>query len=245
MTELISTTKQLKGESDALNNLQQVTEVNVEQLEENIVRLEGNYESQLERVKKQLDEKEDVIKVIGMKIDELEQTNRSTNLRIVGLPEEEDEDVTSKVIDLTRDQLRIEHIRQSDFESIQRMGPKHYKQSRDVMVRCSNIAIKNQMYKRRKSMQSSNNPIYINEDLTSHRGKLFYHARKLKKSGKLFGVWSQEGNIMIKVKEDTQPTTVRDYDALKKLFHNANESTGEQETDGGTKHHDANQGFSS
>ena len=212
----------------------------MQQLEENVEQLEINCESQLERVKKQLYEKEDTIKAMSMKIDELEQTNRRTNLRIVGLPEEEDEDVTSKVIDLTRDKLKMENIQQNDFEFIQRLGAKHCKPSRDVMVRCSNITIKNQIYSRRKSLRSSNNPVYINEDLTNQRGKLFYHARKLKKAGKLFGVWSQEGNIMIKVKEDTQPTPVQDYDALKKLFRDTNESTSEQETEGDQEQHDDN-----
>ena len=52
-------------------------------------------------MRQQLFEKEDAIKVMSMEIDELEQTNRRHNLRIVEIPEEEDDDLAGKIIDLT------------------------------------------------------------------------------------------------------------------------------------------------
>ncbi len=220
VAELISTTEQLKRESDALNNLQQCTEVSVEQLEETVEQQEENNEKSIELVQKHLREKEDTIKAMTLKIDALEQRNKQANLRIIGLEEEDEENITSKFIDLATHKLNIKNIQASDFEVITRMGTKNCKEDRDVMVTCNNINIRNQMYKRRKSLRNGNNSIYINEDLTTHRSKLFYHARKMRKAGKLFGVWSQDGNIMVKVKESSQPTAVQDYDALKELFQN-------------------------
>ena len=66
--------------------------------------------------------------------------------------------------------------------------------------------------------RENSQPIFINEDLTSRRSKLFYQARMLRKRSKLFGVWSQNGNIMVKVGESSQPVAVQDYKMLKTLI---------------------------
>ena len=216
VTELIATTGQLGRESDALNNLQQSTEVSVETLEENVEELRVNNEEMTEKICKNTE----TFKAMNMKIDEIEQSTNRANLRIVGLQEDQ-EDVFSKVITLAREKLKIENIQASDFEKISRMGTKDSKPVRDVMVKCRDTNIRNLIYERRKNLRNNSSPIYINEDLTNYRSKLFYHARKLRKAGKLYGVWSQDGNIMVKIAESDKPTAVQSYDNLKELLQNS------------------------
>ena len=52
-------------------------------------------------------------------------------------------------------------------------------------------------------------PIFINEDLTTFRNKLFYDARCKKKSNKIHSVWTQDGSIVIKVTETSEPVVIR------------------------------------
>ncbi len=80
--------------------------------------------------------------------------------------------------------------------------------------------MKNQLYQRRKLLRISREEIFINEDLTSQRSKLFYQARLLRKRSKLFGVWTQNGNIMVKLEESSQPKSIQDYQTLKTLIQN-------------------------
>ena len=60
-------------------------------------------------------------------------------------------------------------------------------------------------------LHQTTNPVFVNEDLTQRRSQLFYEARRLKKQGRLFGAWSQQGNILVKVKEQSQPKAVAVY----------------------------------
>ncbi len=72
-------------------------------------------------------------------------------------------------------------------------------------------------YKRRKRTPISSDitqNIYINEDLTLHRARLYHDTRKLVKSGKLCYTWTQHGNIMIRVTEDSPPTAVHSNEEL-------------------------------
>ncbi len=68
-------------------------------------------------------------------------------------------------------------------------------------------------------MPRENQPIYINEDLTIRRNKLFYDARGLKKSGRLTAVWTQEGNIIIKTSESSEPIAVNTQSDLRNVLY--------------------------
>ena len=214
VVELLATAQQLSRESDALNNLQQSTEVTIDQLDEKVQQLEEKQQSR----DVYLRENPEIISDMQLKIDDLEQCNKKNHLRIVGLVEEDGEDIIQKVVDLAKEKLNIMSAKASDFEDIQRMGPKDYKPNRDVLVICTNSTMKNQLYKRRKCLRDYSEPIFINEELTSKRSRLFYHARLLRKRSKIFGVWSQNGNIMVKLVESSQPKAVQDYETLKQLI---------------------------
>ncbi len=58
-------------------------------------------------------------------------------------------------------------------------------------------------------------PIFINEDLTLFRNKLFYDARCKKKSNKLHSVWTQDGRIVIKVTDSSEPVMISSHADLR------------------------------
>ena len=70
----------------------------------------------------------------------------------------------------------------------------------------------------RKMLRHGTNPVYVNEDLTQQRSLLFYQGRTLRRQGRIFGVWSQQGNILIKVSEQSQPRAVSNYREIQQLM---------------------------
>ncbi len=60
--------------------------------------------------------------------------------------------------------------------------------------------------------------VYINDDLTLHRAKLFHDARKLVKQKRLHSTWTQQGSIMVKRYEGNRPITVYDNQELRQVF---------------------------
>ncbi len=64
-------------------------------------------------------------------------------------------------------------------------------------------------------MPREDTPIFINEDLTTFRNKLFYDARCKKKSNKIHSVWTQEGSIVIKVTDTSEPVVISSHADLR------------------------------
>ncbi len=147
----------------------------------------------------------------------LEQQSKMKNLRIVGLSEENGEDLEEKIIDLVQDNLNLTTIDSSDIETACRLGKVTREKTREVLVRFRDEDTRNLIYKCRRNIPREAH-IYINEDLTAMRGKLYYDARQLKRAGRLFSVWSQGGNIIIKMTESSIPRPVESYTQLQNLL---------------------------
>ena len=94
------------------------------------------------------------------------------------------------------------------------MNPRRIGKTRDILVKFESHSKRNILYKNRKVLPQTTTPVFVNEDLTQRRSQLFYEARRLKKQGRVFGAWSQHGNILIKVKQQSQPKAVVDYNDI-------------------------------
>ncbi len=151
------------------------------------------------------------------KIDQLEQCTKANNIRIVGMKEEEGEDIRRKVIDLAQSQLKVENIKIEDIKEAGRMGKQNLSKTRDVLVIFNNGTLRDQIYRKRKLLMNKDDPIYINEDLTQYRSQLFFEARKIRKRGQLFGAWTQGGNVLIKLNQNDIPCAVNSIQGLKTL----------------------------
>ncbi len=218
--DLKSTVGLLVSGTDALNNLQQRSEVDIEQLQGIVETIEENQDKTSTEVNKKFEESEETLKSIEDRIDDLEQENKANNIRVFGMEEQEDEDLKTKVITLVKNRLQV-HIETDDIKDIGRMGKKRDK-VRDILIKFRSKTLRNKIYNRKKLLKQdkTDNMIFINEDLTNNRSKLFFEARKLRRREKIFGTWTQAGNIMVKVKESDQPCAVKRYHELAKLVQN-------------------------
>ena len=212
VSDLKSNLNKVTLDNESLNNLQQISEAVIEQLRERCESSEDENSRLRQQFYKFQDESDKAIKVLQQKVDDMEQNNKMSNLRIACLGEEEDEDVQCKVIDLA-DKLKTK-LDPKDIADVRRMGPRRIGKTRDILVKFASRSKRDTMYKNRKMLPHTTTPVFVNEDLTQRRSQLFYDARRLKKQGRLFGAWSQQGNILIKVKEQSQPKAVADYNDI-------------------------------
>ncbi len=219
---------------EALNNLQQSTEVSLEQLEGTVESLSSNeigklsdlHQKTFSKLCKVEDDNQRSTENMKLKVDQLEQDSKEKNLRFVGLPEEEDENLKSKVIQVLNNKMHLTHITTKNIDDAFRMGKPKSIGPRDIIVKFSDRSTKNVVYHSRLKMPRQENPIYINEDITTRRSKLFYDVRKMKRSGRIYKTWTQNGNIMIKLSEYSTPQHVMSYSDLCDKFQNNNDNDG-------------------
>ena len=147
------------------------------------------------------------------RLDELDQRRRDNNVRVVGLKEDEDdENIASELIKLVgKSGTSVE-----DICTITRMGKKKEGKPRDLLVQFVSKKKRDAFYAMRKNTpkDEENKKLYINEDLTESRAKLFYDARRMVRRNKLHGTWSQNGSIMVKVKENGNPCAIHNHQEL-------------------------------
>ncbi len=121
VSDLKSNIDKVTQDNESLNNLQQISEAVIEQLQERCESFEEDNSRLLQQFYKCRDEKNEIINVMQKKIDDLEQNNKMSNLRIAGLEEEEDEDIQDKVINQAK-KLKTK-LEPKDIADARRMGP--------------------------------------------------------------------------------------------------------------------------
>ncbi len=149
-------------------------------------------------------------------VDSIDQKQREATVRIVGIPEEDGENLEKKVLKLAKNSLGLKKMKATDVKSIHRSGKKKETKCRDVIVQFANKEIKDNFQKEKKKLSTCDNPqkrIFINDDLTEYRQKLLYDARQLAKRLRLKAAWSQYGNIMV-LKKDNGLKAISNYEDL-------------------------------
>lgn len=131
---------------------------------------------------------------INEKLDELNQKSRMNSLRLVGIKEETNENLLSKVLHLLNDGLKIK-CNTFEINRVFRIGKfsQNDKKPRSVIVDFVSNMKRNEIYKAKTNLKGTG--IFINEDLTDFRFKLLQAARKK------FGIkdaWSQNCRIFVK-----------------------------------------------
>ncbi len=147
-------------------------------------------------------------------------------MRIVGFPEVEEKnngDIKSKVIQLVGES----GISSESIETTTRMGKIRDCKPRDVVVKFSTKETRDKFYALRKKTPKDehNRKVYINEDLTEAKAKLFFDCRRMVKRERLFGTWSQNGNIMAKVTSNSSPTEIQNHHELAMLTRYVSETS--------------------
>ena len=129
-------------------------------------------------------------------------------MRIHGVPEHDNEDTTTIVMDVINSNMSFKPpLESSQLERSHRVGPKLDQQdrvrSRPIIVRFKSENTRDAVLKARFRLKKHNERhhdarIYINEDLTVPRATLARECRVLKRTGKLSDCWTASGNVMVK-----------------------------------------------
>ncbi len=228
INHLKTSSDKIENDLDSLNNLQQSTEVLVEQLDGRLDSIEEETEQKIKDLNNRLEDNDNQHEMTS-KVDDVEQQSKLRNLRFFGMDEQEGEDPARKVIEFVQKHMNIQ-IKPSEIEA-NRIGPTDTMNTkpRDILVKFDSGFLRNAIYKRKVILREQNQQIFINEDLTVKRSHLFFEARKMRKQQKLFGVWTQAGNILVKVNSTSSPIAVSNIEEIKRII-NVSPST-ESDTD--------------
>lgn len=139
------------------------------------------------------------------KLDDLEQYSRRSFVRISGMPETQNENVTTIVTELAG---RIQaNVTPRDIDISHRVGRGNEqdrgngisKKPKDIIVKFTNFGARLQFLKGRKALRDQNATIFINEDLTAARNELAFECRELKRNeqSSVANAWTYNGSIFI------------------------------------------------
>ncbi len=217
--KLESKIQSMRDEVEKLKANELVLVQSIESTQQELNHLKSQSEREVAYLTKTLSEKDSVISQLKSTIDQFEQDKKLNNIRIVGISESEQEDVLEKVLNVTNKLKLSNQIKADDIMSACRMGRHSPDKPRDVLVTFRSRERRDAVYHNKKSMPRNDaQPVFFNEDLTLHRGKLFYQARLKKKAGKLYATWTQNGTVMVKTDETANPHAVSTYTELKELL---------------------------
>ncbi len=164
---------------------------------------------------------------IQVDIENTRQLQKDKNIRLVGLKEndspESENELKSKVIEFSQQHLKLPNITSNDIDEVVRLGQKNSNKPRDVLLKFKCREIRNKFYQSRKKvydadMKRSSTGIYINEDLTQYRQRLYFDSRNLRKKAAIFAVWTSNGTIMVKLEEHSIPKPIQTHRDLANLL---------------------------
>ena len=144
----------------------------------------------------------------SVKLDDIEQYGRRQNIEIVGVPMHDGED-TNAIVREVGNLLNVEvlpcHMSISHRLPVK---PKNKTPNPSIIARFVNRDIRNKLYANRKLLRSidlskfsitGTEKIYVNENLTQLRKKLFWQTKVKAKKMNYKYYWSMNNNIYIKI----------------------------------------------
>ena len=142
------------------------------------------------------------VQVLQDDYDALEEYGRRNGLRISGIPEQDNGDTTTAIVNLANDVLKVEPPLQREISHRLRK-PRNARphEPAPVIVCFLRRTDRNRVISERKQLKDYNQDgdfkIYVNEDLTTRRAKLFAKMRTLQKKRLLKQAWTYNGNIKV------------------------------------------------
>ena len=137
-------------------------------------------------------------------LDNREQYGRRSLIRISGIPEPVGEVDTTETVRNLISEIGSEYkptdvIRSHRVGTISQPGSFNSK-TRQIIVRLADPSVKMRILRSRKNLRKSRNfkSVYINEEITRTRTKIFYHARQLLKTKQIENLWTTNGKIIMK-----------------------------------------------
>ena len=155
------------------------------------------------------------LKNLKSQLNDNEQYSRRQCVNISGIPEHSNEDAKKIVLELSR--ITGAQVEPADVDVAHRIGRPKPGKTRTIIARFVTVSKRQAFYAERRGLRGARAPpgsqftgdtlqqTYISDNLTQQNEQLMYQARQLKKKGKLFAAWSDQGKL--KVKENLGAST--------------------------------------
>ena len=151
-----------------------------------------------------IEELQGEVRQLRLQTDALEQYGRRSSLRITGISEDQ-EDTTKAVVDLANEVLELDPpLQEQDIDVSHRLNkPRNAPEGepRPIIVRFMTRTDRYRVISERKTLKKYNEDnrkkIYINEDLTTYRARLFKTTRSLQARKYFKQAWTYNGNIKV------------------------------------------------
>lgn len=156
--------------------------------------------TRIDYLEREVNESQSKLQKAEAMIDELEQYSRRNALRIwFPQPETGGEDTDKLVLDYAQ-KVGVE-VKSSEIGRSHRVGSLRGNRSkpRAVIVKFTTYNTRRKLYDARKICPD----VFVSEDLTQSRSKVFYNARLERRAGRFLHVWTRDGRINIRLHDNT------------------------------------------
>ena len=218
----------LKNELSDVKNSQEFISAKYDELKvdyDKQIETNKKLENELKTLKNQIAENNKQTNKEAVKLDSLEQYGRRLNLEIAGIPFTEGENTNAIVTEVA--ELLDVKITDKDISTSHRLRSRNDYRPPLIIARFISRDVRNELYSKRKLTQGINldqlsvkriSELYINENLTPFRKRLFWKAKQdaIKADYKFF--WTVNGNIFVRKTENSKPlliTTEQDLNLMK------------------------------
>ena len=165
-------------------------------------KLNDSFSKKVENFHIELAKRDEKIKELESKVEQLEYSTKQNNLTLHGLQtdKEGEDDTTKNVIEFARKNLKVE-IKESDIVDSFRIGDSD-STSKPILVKFKNQTIKNKVYKAKKLLKKVEPKYYVNEDLTKAKVDLYKKVKKLRSDLYIWKCWTFNSKIFYTIKDD-------------------------------------------
>ena len=160
-------------------------------------------ETENKTLKSQVKSLNSKVEALELANDNAEQYSRRNCVRIVGIPSSPEENTDDIVLKLASE-CDVD-LSPSDIDRSHRVGktptwPRH----RAIIVKFATYRARSRFFRGRVNLKDNHTyrNVFVNEDLTASRVKLFEKARKLVKDNQLKQAWTYDGRVYVKTDND-------------------------------------------
>ena len=169
----------------------------------------------------------DELQRVELQLNELEQYSRRMCVNISGIPENANEDAKKIVQELSN--INGACLDPSDIDVAHRIGRQRPGKTRTIIARFATLSKRQVFYNARRALRGAHAPpgsqltgdilanTFITDNLTQQNEFLMYQARQLKRKGKVFAVWSDQGRLTGKESQGASTKVFRSTDDLRSL----------------------------
>ena len=216
MEELSKMIRSCIEESNA--TLWQKVENKISSYEAKIEKLEGDIfdrDRKIDKLETELRGCQDSIQKCQDQLDEMERHSRSVNLVLSSQMfgrRQEGEDIAKITVDTINENYPDVRVSKNDFTVIHRLG-----RSNTVICAFKSMELRNTIYEGRLRMRyraTFSNRLFVNENLTKANNDIFKRLVHLKRSGKLWTVFSKAGIPTYKASKTSTPIRVYNMQQL-------------------------------